>query len=212
MQHKLKSSQRDKVKKFVSFTQTGESTAIYCLAANDWKLDLASDNYFQNPDAYYREPKCVDRKKLDTLYARYRDTTDHEKITADGVMQLLDDLGLPPESKRVLIIAWRFKAATQCEFTRKEFIEGMIALDCDDIDKLATKLGQLEDELETSPALFRDFYHFTFNYAKNSTQKGLDLDVAIFYWNIVLKSKFRFLQLWCTFVQVRFNIFGEIRK
>lgn len=57
-------SQRDKVKQFIAFTQTGESTAIFCLSQNDWKLDLASDNYFQNPDVYYKEPKVsVDRKK-----------------------------------------------------------------------------------------------------------------------------------------------------
>jgi DCN1-like protein 1/2 len=73
LQHKLKSSQRDKVKKFIAFTQTGENTAIFCLSQNDWKLDLASDNYFQNPDLYYREPKIsVDKKKLEQLFARYR--------------------------------------------------------------------------------------------------------------------------------------------
>lgn len=73
LQHKLKFSQRDKVKKFITFTQTGEQTAIYCLAQNDWKLDLASDNYFQNPEAYYKEPKnSVDKKKLEILYNKYQ--------------------------------------------------------------------------------------------------------------------------------------------
>lgn len=73
LQHKLKFSQRDKVKKFITFTQTGEQTAIYCLAQNDWKLDLASDNYFQNPEAYYKEPKnSVDKKKLEILYSKYQ--------------------------------------------------------------------------------------------------------------------------------------------
>lgn len=73
MQHKLKFSQRDKVKKFITFTHTGEQTAIYCLAQNDWKLDLASDNYFQNPEAYCKEPKnTVDKKKLEILFSRYQ--------------------------------------------------------------------------------------------------------------------------------------------
>lgn len=73
LKHKLKFSQRDKVKKFITFTQTGEQTAIYCLAQNDWKLDLASDNYFQNPEAYYKEPKnSVDKKKLEILYSKYQ--------------------------------------------------------------------------------------------------------------------------------------------
>lgn len=162
-QHKLKFSQRDKVKKFINFTQTGEQTAIYCLSQNDWKLDLASDNYFQNPEAYYKEPKnSVDKKKLEILFNRYQgnnqkiilrfilkygiqlikisaginlkkklfslDSTESDKITADGIMKFLDDVGLSPESKLVLIIAWKFRAETQCEFTKDEFMNGMVDL------------------------------------------------------------------------------------
>lgn len=71
----------------------------------------------------------------------------------------------------------------------------------DSIDKLKARLGSLENDLR-DPLKFKDFYHFTFNYAKNAGQKGLDLDMAIAYWNIVLDDKFKFLQLWCQFLQV----------
>lgn len=72
-QHKLKYSQKEKVKQFIAFTQTGEKTAIYCLSQHDWKLDVASDNYFQNPEYYFREQKAtVDKKKLENLYCKYR--------------------------------------------------------------------------------------------------------------------------------------------
>ena len=30
----------------------------------------------------------------------------------------------------------------------------------------------------------------------------LDLDMAIAYWNIVLSGRFKFLELWCKFLQV----------
>lgn len=203
--HKLKSSQKEKVKQFITFTQTGEKTAIYCLAQHDWKLDIASDNYFQNPELYYREPKVsVDKKKLEHVYHKYRDILEPDKITADGVMQLLDDLNLSPESRLVLILAWKFKAATQCEFTREEFINGMTDLGCDNIEKLKAKLHTLEAELRDSTK-FKDFYLFTFSYAKNPGQKGLDLDMAIAYWNIVLVGRFKFLGLWCQFLQEHHN-------
>ena len=43
---------------------------------------------------------------------------------------------------------------------------------CDSIDKLKAKLPNLESEI-SDPAKYRQFYHFTFNYAKNAGQKGL---------------------------------------
>lgn len=191
------------MKKFVAFTQTTESTAIFCLSQNDWKLDLASDNYFQNPDAYHKDPlkTTVDRKKIEQLFNKYRDTQENDKITVDGVMKFLEDVNLSPESILVLIIAWKCKAAIQCEFSKDEFTLGFVELGVDSIDKLKAKLPMLELEIKDVNK-FKDFYHFTFNYAKNLGQKGLDLDMAIAYWNIVLRGRFKFLDAWCKFLMV----------
>lgn len=77
-QNKLKSSQKDKVKKFMTFTQASENVAIFCLAKNDWKLEQASDNFFQNPLEYdsvkinSQLNYSVDKRKLEIMYARYR--------------------------------------------------------------------------------------------------------------------------------------------
>ncbi|XP_034111513.1 DCN1-like protein isoform X1 [Drosophila nasuta] len=196
--NKLKSSQhRDKVKKFISLTQTGEQTAIFCLQQNDWKMDLASDNYFQNPEYYYRE---LDRKRIEQLFMRYRDPSDAQKISSQGVIRFLEDLELSPDSKLVLIIAWKFHAEVQCEFSRDEFINGMCDLGTDSIEKLKSKLPLLEQELNDA-GKFKDFYHFTFNYAKDPGQKGIDLDMAIAYWCIVLSDRFKFLGIWCKFLE-----------
>lgn len=189
----------------MAFTQTSENTAIFCLSQNDWKLDLASDNYFQNPDAYSRSldqgRNAVDRKKIEQLFSKYRDQQEVDKITVDGVMKFLEDLNLSAESILVLIIAWKCKAAVQCEFTKDEFVMGLLELGVDSIDKLKAKLSTLESEIK-DPNKFKDFYHFTFNYAKNPGQKGLELDMAIAYWNIVLRGRFKFLDAWCKFLTV----------
>lgn len=196
--NKLKSAQRDKVKKFIALTQTGEQTAIYCLNNNDWKLELASDNYFQNPDTYYRE---LNKHNIEKLFMGYRDSSDSNKMGWQGVVRFLDDLKLEHESEEVLIIAWKFKAATQCEFTKEEFINGFYSLGVDSLDKLRKKLSQVKDLELNDSQKFKDFYQFTFNYAKDPGQKGLDLDVAIAYWNIVLPKRFKYLDRWCEFLR-----------
>ncbi|KAK6309624.1 hypothetical protein J4Q44_G00195050 [Coregonus suidteri] len=48
----------------------------------------------------------------------------------------------------------------------------------------------------------QDFYQFTFNFAKNPGQKGLDLEMAVSYWNLVPKDRFKFLGLWNRFLLV----------
>lgn len=56
------------------------------------------------------------------------DPQEDDKITAEGMMRFLEDINLNPESRTVLILAWKLKAATQCEFTRDEFTNGMVEL------------------------------------------------------------------------------------
>ncbi|MEQ2278226.1 DCN1-like protein 1, partial [Xenotaenia resolanae] len=90
----------------------------------------------------------------------------------DGIQQFCDDLGLNPASMSVLLIAWKFKAATQCEFSKQEFIEGMTELGCDSIEKLKAQLPKMEQELKDQ-GKFKGFYQFTFDFAKNPGQKGL---------------------------------------
>jgi len=203
--HKLKGSQRDRCKEFIQLTQTGEKTALYCLERHGWKLDIALDSYFANPEVYYRETRSsIDKKKLDQVYNRYRDPSDPDKIGMEGVIKFLGDLQLDPSSRTVLIVAWKFKAATQCEFSREEFVSGMTELGCDTIDKLKSKLPQIEMEI-LDATKFKEFYQFTFNYAKNPSQKGLELEMAVAYWNIVLTDRFKFLSLWNKFLHEHHN-------
>lgn len=49
-------------------------------------------------------------------------------MLVNGLAQFCEDIRLDPASFEVLLICWKFKTAVQCEFTRKEFTEGMTEL------------------------------------------------------------------------------------
>jgi len=202
----LSTSRKYKVKDFIYYTHAGESTAIYCLESQGWKLQLALTAYFANPVMYYREQaSSVDKQKLQQLYTRYRDDTDPTgKIATSGMIRFLEDLNLDPASKTVLIIAWKFKAATQCQFSKKEFISGMTDLECDSIHKLTSILPELQTQIE-DPKAFKEFYQFTFNYAKNPSQKGMELETAVAYWRILLEDRFKLLNLWIQYLEKHHN-------
>ncbi len=72
----------------------------------------------------------------------------------------------------------------------------------DSLDKLKAKLIQIENETLRDNNKFRDLYIFSFGYAKNPNQKGIELEMAIPYWNILLQGRFPLLTLWTEFLQV----------
>lgn len=143
----------------------------------------------------------LDRRKVDAAFLRYRDPNDIDKITIDGVERFLQDLGFHPDSILVLIFCWKCQAKIQCEFTRAEFYRGLRELNCDSVEKLRQRLVKCAQDTLGNPQLFKALYLFTFNYAKCSTQKSLELDAAIAYWNILLRNRFKFLDLWIEFLQ-----------
>ena len=56
------------------------------------------------------------------------DPSEPNKIGMEGCIRFLEDLKLDASSRTVLLIAWKCKAATQCEFTKEEFAQGLVAM------------------------------------------------------------------------------------
>ncbi|CDW52584.1 DCN1 protein 1 [Trichuris trichiura] len=240
--YKLKHSQKEKVRSFVQLTHASEkvmqlksrrSVAVFCLNRNDWRLDSACDMYFSHPELYGATDKhAVDRQKVEALFEKYADqygqfllcatvslhpvqSSADRKIGPSGVEAFLKDLHLSSDDLLVLVLAWKMRAKTQCEFTKNEFVNGLLEMRCDTIEKLRNKLEKFRTELQDEDN-FRDFYQFTFLFAKSPTQKGLalivfrfsafnsqfaDVEMAIGYWRLILAGRFFHLDNWCNFLQ-----------
>uniref|UniRef100_A0A8C2S2W4 DCN1-like protein n=1 Tax=Capra hircus TaxID=9925 RepID=A0A8C2S2W4_CAPHI len=64
-------------------------------------------------------------------------------------------------------------------------------------EQLRALLPGLEQELKGG---LRALCQLTFTLARSPGQKGLDLEMAIAYWNLELSGRFKFLDLWNTFL------------
>ncbi|XGW13987.1 hypothetical protein V3C99_000345 [Haemonchus contortus] len=203
--NKLKSEQKTKIKNFVAWTQTSEQIAYTCLTRANWNMEYAVDLFYQSPRMVQQQQQQppVDKYKLEKMFSAYandpRDDVGPGRIGPNGMLRLLNDLHLDATDRRVLILACKLKAQTQCEFSWEEWQQGLSALRVDSLDKLRERLQELDTEL-SEPAAFRELYSFTFLYGKLSSQRNLDLETALAYWKILFADKFPLLSLWEEFL------------
>lgn len=187
------------------FFQNPDMFMKYESANSSRNQQISSSGHHHHHSNHHQHPQHqqLDRRRFANLFSTYKGQESEDKISIEGIERLLSDLELEADSILVLIFAWKCKASAQCVFTREEFYTGLQSLGgdtIDRIDKLKNCLIRAEMELTNNQHLFKDLYQFTFNYAKNQLQKSLDLEIAIAYWNILLKSRFRFLDLWIEFL------------
>ena len=68
-----------------------------------------------------REPKSnaeeSSLQRLEELFRRYKDERE-DAILEEGMERFCSDLCVDPTEFRVLLLAWKFQAATMCKFTR----------------------------------------------------------------------------------------------
>ncbi|CAI4228714.1 unnamed protein product [Auanema sp. JU1783] len=196
MSRSTRSEREAKVKNFMSCTQQPEHTAITFLGRANWNMDLAVD-------LFYQQNVVADKYKLDSLFNKYandpRDDVPPQRIGPHGIQKLLNDLHLDATDRRVLLLACKLKAETQCEFSWEEWQTGLSQMGVDTIEKLSDKLMQLDTGLN-DPGAFRHLYLYAFTYGKPSGQRSMDVDTAIAYWKILFKDQFPLLHYWERFL------------
>ena len=58
------------------------------------------------------------------------------------------EMQVDPGDIVMLVLSWHFRAVTMCEYSREEFVSGMLRLRCDSLPKLQQKLPELRRDLQ----------------------------------------------------------------
>ncbi|KAI6232453.1 Defective in cullin neddylation protein [Aphelenchoides besseyi] len=192
MSSKLKTQQKEKLRNFIMVTNSNETIGLQCLQHVDWNLEMAFDVYYNNP-TFHEASKSVDNDKIDSTFRKYANLKedrslceDPDRIGPNGVLKLLQDLSIDPTDLAVLILAWKMEAETQCEFSLAEFRKGFRKMNVSSVSQLKQKLRQIVDETVNSKPDFEAMYRFTFDYARSTASKALDIETALNYWTLVL--------------------------
>ncbi|KAK1417946.1 hypothetical protein QVD17_27082 [Tagetes erecta] len=201
--NKLGKGHRDKVQQFMSITGASEKVALQVLKSIDWHLEGAFDVFYSQPTQPQRQ-SSTDSKHIEKLYNRYKDPYT-DMIMADGISNLCNDLMVDPQDIVMLVVSWYMKAATMCEYSKQEFVDGLQSLGIDSLEKFRERLPYIRSELSDNQR-FKEIYIFAFNWAKEKGQKSLALDTAIGMWQLLFaEKKWPLIDHWCQFLQVKHN-------
>lgn len=111
---------------------------------------------------------------------------EEDKIGPSGMLTLCEDLDIPPEDIRMLILAFLLSADRIGYFTEKEFVEGLEALRISTLKKLKEKLDEVANINDS--LVLKEIYLYTFHFAKEEGTRVLFIDTAIEFLKLLLKD------------------------
>lgn len=82
------------------------------------------------------------------------------------------------------------------------FLIGLEFFRADSLEKLKSSLPKLNEELN-DPAKFRDFYQFAYQYAKSASQRNLEIETAVAYWELIFDNSDHRVHTWIKFLRER---------
>ncbi|KAF4087707.1 hypothetical protein AMELA_G00073690 [Ameiurus melas] len=123
--------------------------------------------------------------RIEEMFMCYKDEYE-DAILEEGMERFCNDLHVDPAEFRVLVLAWKFQAATMCKFTRHEFVEGCKAIHADSVQGISQRFSAMLDDCR-SEENFKDLYRFTFQFGLDcgEGQRSLQRCIAIALWRLV---------------------------
>jgi len=145
--------------------------------------------------------------KLDALFDKYSALAaanpDKDIWSIDATIAWCEALDISPEDPIMLAVADLCGATEMGTFERKAWVNGWKKVKVDSITGQRTYItSTLKSNLSSQPAYFRKVYNFTFDYARDKSQRGLPLEVAAPMWMLLVpmapKEMFEDDSAWCS--------------
>lgn len=161
--------------------------ATVFLQKNNWNLENAVTAYFNSENRSTRPiPKNAPVEKLQAIFDKYKDP-DSEHISIDGTLEYLEDLGIDPEDRLSLTLAYLLKSPQTGEFHRKDFIEVWAHAGVSSVAEMRDYLKEQHKQLVLPLSEFEKLYNYVFGFVKDVDPrvKIIDHTDAISYWRLL---------------------------
>lgn len=154
--------------------------------------------------------KEFSESKILAFFEHYKDPKENA-ILSEGIERLCNDLNVPLEDFRVLLLAWKFDAKQMFCFTKEEFVGGCRNLKADSIQDVQARFPEMIADARSSEK-FKDLYRFTFLFGLEGDQRVLMSEMAIQLWRLVFsQNEPPILERWLGFLEKHPNIRGISR-
>ncbi|KAI9356599.1 Cullin binding-domain-containing protein [Pilaira anomala] len=136
-------------------------------------------------------------------FEKYADKDNRELIGPDGCQSFFTDIGVSLESIQPIIIGYKMKSKRMGYITWEEWLNTMKSglFDEKDVSRFVQTVVDWETSIKNNKEEYKQFYLFTYNYAKSTTQKSMDVETAIALWQIMLEEKYPIIKSFVQFLQ-----------
>lgn len=193
----LTATQKKQIKEFSSVTGANEKTAADWLKRFKYSLDAAVDNFFSSgasaasaASVAAAAPKVGDVAKLNALFDTYADPDDKDIMAGEGMIQFFNDVHIddPEGGADTLAVAWKLECTKLGLIQRNEFVNKLSSLGLDSINVIAKYFDEVRASLNT-PATFKEFYKWVFNYLKDGpTKRTVAKEVVLPLWQLLIPA------------------------
>ncbi|KAK9463180.1 Cullin binding-domain-containing protein [Lipomyces oligophaga] len=200
--------QRNAVNLFIQATGASNKTANQYLRSHSWNLDAAVSEFLDSNANRTSSKKQI--KALTEIFEKYIDEEDPSIIGIDGTISFVQDLGMDVEDPSVLALVCKLEAPTVGQFSKDGFIKGWQSLGVDSFPKMKSAAESLKESMLTDPDFFKQVYRYTFTFIKPSGQRNLPLDLAVEYWNLLLKDRFASPELFEKWIHFARDVYKRV--